>query len=131
MLIYLLWALSVRVARFLRIWMPTNILLDYLRTRTGIKRDGTAVLVGAIYLGLACGCAGAVEHGWPGWLYLVFWLCFWNAGKFLLFVPVEACRRRVQRLRAARTRRGQLRSMDAQAPEAQQHSPVEYATARR
>lgn len=104
MLIYLLLVLSVRVRNFMRVWMPTNIFLDYLRTRGGGKRDGTAFLVGAGYLALAMSCARAVELGWPGWLYLAFWLFLWNASKFLLFPPIEAGRRRVRRLRAARAR---------------------------
>lgn len=107
MLIYLLLVLSVRVRNFMRVWMPTNIFLDYLRTRGGGKRDGTALLVGAGYLAVAIGCARAVELGWPGWLYLAFWLFLWNASKFLLFPPIEAGRRRVRRLRAARARLAQ------------------------
>lgn len=104
MLLYLLLVLSVRVRNFMRVWMPTNIFLDYLRTRRGGKRDGTALLVGAGYLAFAIGCARAVELDCPGWLYLAFWLFLWNAGKFLLFPPIEAGRRRVRRLRAARAR---------------------------
>ena len=130
MLIYLLWALSVRVHNFMRIWMPTNILLDYLRTRRGGKRDGTPLLVGAGYLALTIGCAQAVELGWPGWLYLAFWLFLWNASKFLLFPPIEAGRRRVRRLRAARARlRQRLAAPDdagAQDATAQHEGGFEY-----
>ncbi|CAN7380681.1 sulfate permease [Microbacterium foliorum] len=130
MLIYLLLVLSVRVRNFMRVWMPTNIFLDYLRTRRGGKRDGTALLVGASYLALAIGCARAVELGWPGWLYLAFWLFLWNASKFLLFPPIEAGRRRVHRLRAVRARLSQrLAAPDgasAQDLTPQQQTGVDY-----
>lgn len=135
MLIYLLWALSIRVRNFLRIWAPTNILLDYLRTRHGAKRDGTAILVGLGYLALTVGCARVVEQGWPGWLYLAFWLFLWNAAKFLLFPPIEAGRRRVHRLRAARARLGQRLAApdytDAQDTATRQETAFEYTRAER
>lgn len=107
MLIYLLLGLSVRVRNLMRVWMPTNIFLDYLRTRRGSKRDGTALLVGAGYFALAIGCARVIQLGWPEWLYLVFWLLLWNASKFLLFPPIDAGRRRARRLRAASARLAQ------------------------
>lgn len=39
----LLWALSVRIRYFLRRYMPTNILLDLIRTRRGLKRGSPAL----------------------------------------------------------------------------------------
>lgn len=133
MLIYLLWALSVRVRNFMRIWMPTNILRDYLRPRRGVKRDGTAIFVGLGYLALAIGCARAVELGWPGWLYLAFWLFLWNAGKFVLFPLIEAGRRGIRRLRAARGQLGQRPAVpdDAVAQDAAPHAAFEDARAGR
>jgi len=125
-MIYLLLVLSVRVRNFMRVWMPTNIFLDFLRTRRGGKRDGTALLVGAGYLALAIGCARAIQFGWPEWLYLAFWLLLWNASKFLLFPPIEAGRRRVRRLRAARARLAQRLAApdDAGAQDAMSQQPA-------
>ena len=36
-MIRLIWNLSVRTRLFLRAWMPTNILLDAIRTRRGLR----------------------------------------------------------------------------------------------
>ena len=33
----LIWNTSTRIRTFMRIWMPTNILLDALRTRRGLR----------------------------------------------------------------------------------------------
>ena len=46
----LLWNLSIRVRLFLRTYMPTNILLDALRTRRGLKWGVPAMLIAAPYL---------------------------------------------------------------------------------
>ena len=46
----LLWSLSIRVRLFLRTYMPTNILLDALRTRRGLKWGVPAMLIAAPYL---------------------------------------------------------------------------------
>lgn len=100
MLITLLWTLSVRTRKFLRTWAPTNILLDHLRARRGISCYLIALAAGLGYLALTFGTAWAVQQGWPKWLYLVFFLGFWNASKFILFIPIEACGRLIRRLQA-------------------------------
>lgn len=105
MLINLLWTLSVRTRNVLRTWAPTNILLDHLRTRRGITCCLIALGTGFGYLALTVGTAWAVQQGWPKWLYLVFFLCLWNASKFILFIPIEACGRLNRRLRASAERR--------------------------
>lgn len=82
-----LWNASVHTRVFLRRWMPTNILLDVLRTRRGLKWGIPAMFLGVIYVLIAVTCTGLIEHGWSTWLYLVFLLALWNALKFLLFGP--------------------------------------------
>lgn len=116
MLIYLLWTFSVRVRQFLRIWMPTNILLDVLRTRRGLRRDGTAILLGLAYLALAIACAWAVDQGRSEWLYLGFWLFLWNAAKFIIFVPVTHVQLVAARIAATRVRGRSQRAPRAYEP---------------
>ncbi|MHC9046841.1 hypothetical protein ACYX8G_19830 [Microbacterium saperdae] len=82
-----LWNASIHTRVFLRKWMPTNILLDALRTRRGLKWGIPAMLLGVIYLLIAVICTGLTEQGWSKWLYLVFFLALWNALKLILFGP--------------------------------------------
>ena len=87
MLLNRLWNASIHTRIFLRRWMPTNILLDKLRTRRGLKWGITAMLLGIVYLLIAVTCTGLIEQGWSKWLYLVFFLALWNSLKFLFFGP--------------------------------------------
>ena len=85
----LLWALSVRIRYFLRRYMPTNILLDLVRTRRGLKWGVPAMLIAAPYLLAASICTGAIADGGPGWLNLLVLLFIWNAFKFVAMGPVS------------------------------------------
>lgn len=87
MLLNRLWNASIHTRTFLRRWMPTNILLDVLRTRRGLKWVVPAMLLGVVYLLVAVTCTGLIEQGWSKWLYLVFFVALWNALKFLFFGP--------------------------------------------
>ncbi len=49
-MIRLVWALSVRTRYFLRRYMPTNILLDAIRTRRGLRWGVPASLLAVPYL---------------------------------------------------------------------------------
>lgn len=89
MLISTLWTLSVRTRTFLRRWMPTNILLDKLRTRRGLKWGVPAMGLGVAYLFIAATSITLTNGGWSPWLYIVFAVCLWNALKFLLFGPIS------------------------------------------
>lgn len=105
----LLWALSVRTHYFLRRYMPTNVLLDVIRTRRGLKWGVPAMLLAAPYLLAANICTNLIADGAPGWISLLVLLSIWNAIKFLIMGPVSlvllirvriqeaAERRRVQR----------------------------------
>ena len=67
--------------------MPTNILLDRIRTRQGLKWGVPAMLLGVGYMYLTAVCTVLLEHGGPGWLsVVVLWEC-WNGLKFLLMGP--------------------------------------------
>ncbi|GGM49708.1 hypothetical protein [Microbacterium saperdae] len=103
-----LWNLSIRTRIFLRRWMPTNILLDKLRTRRGLKFGVPAMLLGVVYILIAATCTGLIERGWSEWLYLVFFWAFWNGLMFLLFGPwsvILLTRVRIQEWLVARAER--------------------------
>ena len=105
MLIRTLWTLSARTRTFLRRWMPTNILLDKLRTRRGLKWGVPVMGLGLIYLLIAAASITLINGGWSQALYIVFAVCLWNALKFLLFGPISLlllARARVHEHRAKR-----------------------------
>ncbi|MDF1479731.1 sulfate permease [Leifsonia sp. H3M29-4] len=84
----LLWNLSNRVRLFLRTYMPTNILLDALRTRRGLKWGVPAMLIAAPYLLGAWLLTVWISDGGPSWLNLLVPLFIWNALKFLVNGPI-------------------------------------------
>lgn len=85
----LLWAASVHTRNFLRRYMPTNILLDAIRTRRGLKWGVPAMLLAIPYLLAASICATWVVDGGPGWLNLVVLWAAWNASKLVAMGPVS------------------------------------------
>lgn len=104
----LLWALSAHIRYFLRRYMPTNILLDVLRTRRGLKWGLPAMLLAAPYLLAASICTSLIADGGPGWLNVLVLLFIWNALKFLIMGPVSLIllvRVRVQEVVARREER--------------------------
>lgn len=85
----LIWIVSIHTRDFLHHYMPTNIVLDKLRTRRGLKWGVPAML-----LAIPCLAAGNVMtvligRGAPGWFHLLVLLCIWNAFKFLIMGPGE------------------------------------------
>ena len=115
----LIWIASIHIRDFMRRYMPSNILLDLIRTRNGLKWGVPAMLLAAPYLGVAAWCTSLIESGGPGWLHLVVLVCIWNALKMVIIGPVS-----VALLVRARTRERQAwkraeREVDAEvsAPE--------------
>ena len=88
-MIRLLWNASIHVRGFLRRYMPTNILLDAIRTRRGLKWGVPAMLLAVAYLILASICTNLISAGGPGWLNLLVLLLLWNTLKFILIGPVS------------------------------------------
>lgn len=88
-MIRLLWTSSADVCYFLRRYMPSNVLLDLIRTRTGLKWGVPAMLLAGPYLAVAFWCTALIENGGPGWLHLVVLLCIWNTLKMLAIGPVS------------------------------------------
>ena len=103
-MIRLLWTASSEVRYFFRRYMPSNIMLDLIRTRTGLKWGVPAMLLAAPYLGVAAWCTNLIESGGPGWLHLVVLVCIWNALKMIVIGPVS-----VVLLVRARAKEGQAR----------------------
>lgn len=85
-----LWNASVRTRIFLRRRMPTNILLDKIRTRRGLRWGIPAMLLlGGGYIFAAAMCVTLIRNGWHESLYLLFALLLWNGFKFLWIGPVS------------------------------------------
>lgn len=104
-------ALSARGYGVLR-YAPTNLLLNAIRTRRGLKWGVPAMLLAGVYFYAAAICTTIINDGGPGWLHLLVLVFVWNAFKFLWNGPVSLIqlvrRRRQERVggcRYARTRR--------------------------
>lgn len=85
----LIWTISVQLRYFMRRYMPTNILLDALRTRRGLKWCVPAMVLAIPYLYGASLSTVLIERGAPDWLYLIALVCLWNALKFIAVGPVS------------------------------------------
>ncbi|MFT4235628.1 MAG: sulfate permease [Microbacterium sp.] len=109
-MIRLLWVGSVRTRYFLRRYMPTNILLDLIRTRRGLKWGLPTMLLAAPYLLAASICTNLIAGSGPGWLNLLVILFIWNAMKFLIMGPVSMVLLARARLRERAARRRELRA---------------------
>ncbi|MFX4273307.1 sulfate permease [Pseudarthrobacter sp. J1738] len=88
-MIRLLWAASVQVRYFLRRYMPSNILLDAIRTRRGLKWGMPAMLLAIPYLGVAYLLSTAAQNDGPGWLNLFVFVAIWSALKMLWIGPIS------------------------------------------
>ncbi|WP_166880620.1 sulfate permease [Salinibacterium sp. ZJ450] len=84
----LLWVFSVRVSIFFWRNMPTNILLNALRMRRGLKWGVPGILLAVPYLVAAWLCSAWVAGGGPGWVHLLVLLFVWNALKFIANGPI-------------------------------------------
>ncbi len=122
-MIRLLWTASVEVRSFLRRYMPSNIVLDLLRTRQGLKWGIPAMLLAVPYLTVAHWCTTTIDSGGPGWLHLVVLVCLWNSFKMVLFGPVSV----VLLVKArVRDRRAQRQSESVGAPAQPELARIEH-----
>lgn len=79
----LMWNLSAAIRGYLRSYMPTNVAIDLLRSRRGLKWAlPVAVVAVPGDLFAMSVCATIIERGGPGWLNVLVILFFWNATKF-------------------------------------------------
>ena len=81
-------ALSARGYGILR-YAPTNLLLNAIRTRRGLKWGVPAMLLAVPYLYAAAICTTIINDDGPGWLYLLVLLFIWNAFTVLWIGPVS------------------------------------------
>lgn len=95
-------ALSARGCGVLR-YAPTNVLLNAIRVRRGLKWGVPAMLLSVPYLYAAAICTTIINDGGPRWLCLVVLLFVWNAFKFLWIGPVSL-------IQLIRVRRNELAS---------------------
>jgi hypothetical protein len=86
----IIWFISIHLRNFMRRYMPTNILLDAIRTRRGLKWGVPAMLVATPYLLAASICTALIDGGASRRLYVVALVCIWNALKFIVVGPVSA-----------------------------------------
>jgi len=84
----IIWVTSIHLRKFMRRYMPTNILLDAIRTRRGLKWGVPAMLLAIPYLFAASTCTALIDGGASRWLYVVALVCIWNALKFIVIGPV-------------------------------------------
>lgn len=106
-MIRLLMTPVIRFRWFLRCYAPSNIALDYLRTRSGLKWGVPAALVLVpAHLFAASLTTTVIERGAPGWLNIVVLVLIWDALKFAVMAPMSL-------LLLGRARIGELRSRPA------------------
>jgi hypothetical protein len=105
--IRLLWAVSAHIRYYLRRYMPSNRLIDAIRTRQGLKWGVPAMLLAAPYFAAAYGCTVLLAHHGPGWLNLVILICVWSGLKMLWIGPVSLVLLARARAREAHARRTQ------------------------
>lgn len=116
-MIRLIWTVSVHARCFLRRYMPTNILLDAIRTRRGLKWGIPAMLLAIPYLLIANVCVQLIEDGVSGWLHLAVLWAIWNVLKMLWIGPVSAVLLIRARVRESVTARRERASSPAEAYE--------------
>lgn len=79
----MLWNLSAAIRGYLRFYMPTNRLLDWLRTPRGLRWALPFALVAVPgYLSAVAVVADLALRPGLGWLNMLVLLFFWNALKF-------------------------------------------------
>lgn len=101
----LIWAITARTHFAVRRFMPTNIVLDAIHTRRGLKWGLPVMLLAVPYAFASVLCAGLVEDGGSGWLNVLALLFVWNALKLLVAWPVTLIRLLRVRGREAQARR--------------------------
>lgn len=109
----LIWVVVARTRVALRRFMPSNLLLDAIHTRRGLKWGVPAMLLAVPYGLGAMLCFGLAEGGAPGWLNLVGLLCVWNALKFAVAGPATLVRLARVRTQEARARRASAGAREA------------------
>ncbi len=69
--------------------MPTNILLDAIRTPRGLKWGVPAMLLAIPYFLIAAILVQVIKDGGPAWLNVLVLLSIWNGLKMLWIGPLS------------------------------------------
>lgn len=85
----IIWIASIHIRSFMRRRMPTNILLDKVRRRRGLKWGTALMLLAPVYLYIASILTVVIDGGGPRWLYLLVVVAIWNAFKMLWIGPAS------------------------------------------
>ncbi|GAA3680360.1 hypothetical protein FB459_2183 [Yimella lutea] len=112
-MLQLIWTASEHTRHYLRRYMPTNIALDAIRTRRGLKWGVPAMLLAGPYLYAASICTTLIGNGGPGWLNVLVLLFIWNALKMLWIGPISLVLLARVRVREYRERRDVRRESGA------------------
>lgn len=83
---------------------PSNRMLTWLRSRSGLRWGIPAMLIGVAYIYVAAVITAGIDRGWPEPLYLLVILFIFNGLKFLVFGPVSVAL--LLRARRSATTRG-------------------------
>jgi len=97
--------LTARTYFALRRFLPTNLVLDAIHTRRGLKWGVPAMLLAIPYSFATAVCVWLMEAGGSGWLNFLALLFSWNALKFVGAGPVTLIQLQHVRAREANTRR--------------------------
>ena len=124
-MIRLLWALSAQARYYLRRYMPTNNLLDAIRTRRGLKWGTPAMLLAVPCILIANVCVQLIEDGAPGWLHPAVLWAICNMLKVLWIGPVSAVFLIRARVRESVTARRERASSPAEADDAEERAVVD------
>ena len=106
--------------------MPTNILLDAIRTRRrGLKWGISVMLLAIPYLLIANVCVELVAHGAPGWLHLIVLWAIWNILKMLWIGRVSAVLLIRARVRETVTARRERAGLSSESDDAEERAAVD------
>ena len=90
LMLTLFWSLSAALNGHLRLYLPTNIAIDRLRTPRGLRWAIPVALVATpAYLLAMSVCGTIIERGGPGFLNLLVVTFAWNAMKFALMAVLS------------------------------------------
>ncbi len=85
----LLWIASIHTRTFMRRYMPSNIILDRVRTRRGLKWGPLAMLLAVPYIAVAYWLTVLIEASGAQWLHLIILACLWSGLKMCWIGPVS------------------------------------------
>jgi hypothetical protein len=107
MLLFLSVRLAAAIHRFLYTYMPSNIAIDLLRTRRGLKWAlPVALILVPAYLIASAMASAAVDRSGPDWLNVLVLVFIWDAMKFTalaIWSPVLLYRTSVERTGSVKT----------------------------